>query len=161
MFLVPGDSQGLTHSRPAECDSRQAIQARPDHPYRVVSPSRGFPVDMHQVAPTSDLFSTRFNNKLAQFVSPLASSRSPGLGSRCSQPFMGESGPICLPTGSLLEESGGEAAGEPMQETHSDCSNVQHALAWGLSDHLEPDPCVCPICPTCLSITLLTEICQT
>ena len=27
-----GDSQSPTHSRPAECSSRQAIQARPDHP---------------------------------------------------------------------------------------------------------------------------------
>ena len=41
-----GDPQGPTHSRPAECGSRQTILARPDHPDRVVSPSRGLPVDM-------------------------------------------------------------------------------------------------------------------
>ena len=45
-----GNSQGPIYSRPAECGSRQAIQARPDHPKRVVSLSRGLPVDMHQVA---------------------------------------------------------------------------------------------------------------
>ena len=54
MFQKTGDSQSLTHSRPAECDSRQAIQARPDHPNRVVSPSRGFPEGMQQVAPSSN-----------------------------------------------------------------------------------------------------------
>ena len=35
------DSQSPTHSRPAERGSRQVIQARPDHPDRVVPPSRG------------------------------------------------------------------------------------------------------------------------
>ena len=67
-FQETGDSQGPTHPRPAECGSRQAIQARPDHPGRVVTPSRGFLVNIQHVAPTSDLFATRFNNKLAQFV---------------------------------------------------------------------------------------------
>ena len=37
------NSKSPTHSRPAECGRRQAIQARPDHPNRVVSPSGGFP----------------------------------------------------------------------------------------------------------------------
>ena len=36
VFQKTGDSQSLTYSRPAECGSRQAIQARPDHPDRVV-----------------------------------------------------------------------------------------------------------------------------
>ena len=47
-------SQSSTHSRPAECGSRQAIQARLDHPDRMVSLSRVLPVDMQQVASTSD-----------------------------------------------------------------------------------------------------------
>ena len=45
-----GDSQSRTHTRPAECGSRRAIQARLDHPYRLVSPSRGLPINMQQVA---------------------------------------------------------------------------------------------------------------
>ena len=52
--LREGYSQGLRYSRLAECGSRQAFQARSEHSNRVVSPSRGFSVDMHQVAPTSD-----------------------------------------------------------------------------------------------------------
>ena len=42
-------SQSPTHSRPAECGHSQAIQARPDHPNRVVSPSGGLPSNMQQV----------------------------------------------------------------------------------------------------------------
>ena len=61
-----------THSRPAECGSGQAIQARPDHPNRVVSPSSGLPLNLEQVAPAQiDLFAMRFNNKLPLFVSPV------------------------------------------------------------------------------------------
>ena len=60
-----------THYRPAERGSGQAIQARPDHPNRVVSPSRGLPLNMQQVAPAQiDLFAMRFN-KLPLSVSPV------------------------------------------------------------------------------------------
>ena len=46
--------QGLTHSRLVKCDSRQAIKTGSDHPNRVVSPSRGLPSVMQQVAPPSN-----------------------------------------------------------------------------------------------------------
>ena len=63
------EPQIQTRSRLAECDSRQAIQARPDHSNRVVSPSKGRPVDMQRFhQPQIDLFAKRFNNKLPQFV---------------------------------------------------------------------------------------------
>ena len=44
------NSESPTHSRPAERCSRQAIQARPEHPNGVVSTSRGFSNNMWQVA---------------------------------------------------------------------------------------------------------------
>ena len=72
VFQETGYSQGPAHSRPAECGSRQAIQAGSDHPHRVVLPSRGLPVYMHQVAPTPNRpFVARFNNQLLLFVSPV------------------------------------------------------------------------------------------
>ena len=37
VYQETSNSQSPTHPRPAECGSRQAIQARPDHPNRVVS----------------------------------------------------------------------------------------------------------------------------
>ena len=118
------------------CGNRQAIQARPDHPNRVVSPSSGFPVDMHQVAPTRDVFITRFNSKLPH----VTSSRLPSLGIRCTQSTLGEPGPIRLPTNSHSGQSG-ETKELPMQENHPDCPRVaQHALVLRSGRHVKPDP---------------------
>ena len=51
------------------------------------------------------------------------------------------SGSICFPTISHIGQSGGEVAGLPMQENHSDCSRVaQHALVLGSSGHAQPNP---------------------
>ena len=84
--------------------------------------------------PQVDLFATRLN-KLPHFV--------PSLGSGCTQSALGGSGPICLPTGSHLGQSGGEVAGLPMQEKYCDCSRVaQHALVLGPSGHVKSDPSV-------------------
>ena len=74
LFQETSDSKSPTHSRPAECGSRQAIHARPDHPDRVVSPSRVFlTICSRWHRPKIDLFATRFNNKLpvCVFVSPV------------------------------------------------------------------------------------------
>ena len=48
------DPQSPPHSRPLKCGSGQAIQTRPDHSDRMVSPPRGFSSDLQQVAPSSD-----------------------------------------------------------------------------------------------------------
>ena len=45
----------------------------------------------------------------------LTSSGTPGMGSGCTQPVMGGSGPLCLPTSSHLGHSGGEVTGLHMQ----------------------------------------------
>ena len=56
---------------------------------------------------------------------------------------MGRSGPICLTTSSHLDQSGGEVAGLPMQQVHSDCTRVaQHALVLGSSGIVQSDPLV-------------------
>ena len=46
-----GNSQSKSHPRPAECDSRQAIQTWPGHSNGVVPSPRGFPRYMLPVAP--------------------------------------------------------------------------------------------------------------
>ena len=61
--------------------------------------------------PQVDLFATRFN-KLLQ--TPWFA------GNGCTQSVLGGSGSTCLPIGCLLRESGGEVAGLPMQQDHSD-----------------------------------------
>ena len=73
----------------------------------------------------------------------VTSSRPPGLGSGCTQPVLGKSGPICLPTSSHLGQSGGEVTGLPLQQDHSDCTRVgQHALVLGSSGNVQSDPSV-------------------
>ena len=65
------------------------------------------------------------------------------MGSGCTQPVLGGSGPICLPTSSHLGQSGGEVAGLPMQQNNSDCIRLaQHALVLGPSGHVQSDPTV-------------------
>ena len=62
----------------------------------------------------------------------LTGTGSPGHCSGHPQPAMGGSGRLCFPTSSHLGQSGGEVAGLPMQENHSDCAGVaQHALVLG------------------------------
>ena len=71
----------------------------------------------------------------------VTSTGSPGLSSGCTQSAMGGSGRIRFPTSSHIGQSGGEVAGLPMQENHSDCSGVaQHALVLGSSGHVQPNP---------------------
>ena len=109
VFQKTSDSQSPTHSRPAEHGSRQAIQAGPDHPNGVVSPSRGLPSNMQQVAPAQI---RPFRHKVQQQVASVCvtDTGSPGLSSGCTQPIIGGSGRICLPTSSHFGQSGGEVA---------------------------------------------------
>ena len=138
VYQTSSNSQSPTHSRPAECGSRQAIPFRSDHSNRMVPPSRGFPNYMQQVAPAPD---RSICHEVQQVTSVcVTSTGSLSSSSGCTQCPMGGSGRICLPTSSHLGQSG-EVAGLPMQENHSDCSGVaQHALVLGPSDHVQSDP---------------------
>ena len=130
--------EGLTRSIPAECGSKQTIQVRPDHSERVVSPSRGLPVDMHQVAPSLD---RPVCNDVQQVTSVCVTSfMLPSLGSRCTQSALGGPGPICLSTSSHSGQSGGEAKALPLQENHSNYARfAQHALVLGSNGHIQPN----------------------
>ena len=69
-------------------------------------------------------------------------SRSPGMGSGCTQPVMGRSEPICLPTSSHRGQSG-EVAGLPLQQDHPDSTRVaQNALVLGSSGNVQSHPLV-------------------
>ena len=134
------DFKGPTHPRPTECGGRQAIQTRPDHPDRMVPPSRDFSDNMQQVAPTTD---RPFCYEVQQQVTSVCvtSAGSPGHCSRLTQSAMGGSGRICLPTSSHLGQSGGEAAKLPLQKIDSYCPGMaQHALVLEPSGNVQPDP---------------------
>ena len=137
-----GDPQGSSYPRPAERDSRQAIQTWPDHSNRVVTSSSSVPGCMLKVAPaTSGPVCHQIQQQTATVC--VTGARPPGLGSGCTQPLLGGPGPIRLPTGSHLGQSGGEASGLPLQQNNSDCSRMaQHALVLGPGGNIKPDPTV-------------------
>ena len=140
VYQTSSNSKSPTYPRAAQCGSRQAIQTGPDHSNRMVPPSRGFPSYMQQVATTSD---RSICHEVQQQVTSVRVTSTGLLGSSggCTQSAMGESGRIRLPTSGHLGQSGGEVAGLPLQENHSDCSGVaQHALVLGSSDHVQSDP---------------------
>ena len=91
----------MSHPRPAERDSRQAIQTWPDHSNRVVTSSRSVPSCMLPVAPaTSGPVCHQVQQQTATVC--VTGPRSPGMGSGCTQPLLGGPGPICLSTSSHL-----------------------------------------------------------
>ena len=71
VYQSSGNTKSPTHPRPSKCDSGQVGS---DHPNRIVSPSGSLSKVVQKMAPTSDLFATRFNHKLPQFVSPVPDS---------------------------------------------------------------------------------------
>ena len=142
MHQETGNSQGTSHPRPAERDSRQAIQTWPDHPNRVVPSPRSVSSYMLPVVPASSGLVCHQIQKQTPTVC-ITGFRPPGLGSGCTQPVLGKSGPICLPTSSHLGQSGGEVTGLPMQQDHSDRPRVaQHALVLGSGGNVQSDPSV-------------------
>ena len=91
--------------------------------------------------PQVDLFATRFNNKLPQFVSPVPDPQAWAVDA-LSLSWEGLD-PYRLPTSSHLGQSGGEVTGLPLQQNNSDCSRVaQHALVLGPGGNVKPDPTV-------------------
>ena len=137
-----GNSQGTSHPRPAEHDSRQAIQTWPDHSNRVVPSPRSVSSYMLPVAPApSGLVCHQIQQQTSTVC--VTGPRPPSLGSGCTQPVLGKSGPICLPTSSHLGQSGGEVTGLPLQQDHSDGTRVaQHALVLGSGGNVQSDPSV-------------------
>ena len=135
-----GNPQGTSHPRPAERDSRQAIQTWPDHSNRVVTSSSSIPSCMRKVAPAK---SGPVCHQVQQQTTSVCvtGARPPGLGSGCTQSLLGVPGPIRLPTGSHLGQSGGEAPGLPLQQNNPDCPGVApHALVLGPGSNVKPDP---------------------
>ena len=138
VYQPPGNAKSPTHPRPSKCDSGQVIQAGSNHPDRMVSPSGSFSKVVQKMALTSPIC----HEVQPQVTSICVSSAGlPSCSSGCPHSHLGRSGCICLPTDRHIGQSGGEIAGFPVQETHSDCTGVaQHALVLGFGDHVKSDP---------------------
>ena len=142
VYQTAGNPRGSSHPWPAECDSRQAIQTWPDHSNRVVTSSRSVPSYMLPVAPAP---SGSVCHQIQQQIATVwvTGPRPPGMGSGCTQPLLGGTGPIRLSTSSHLGQSGGEVTGLPLQQNNSDCPRVaQHALVLGSSGNVQSNPTV-------------------
>ena len=101
VYQETSNSQSMSHPRPAERDSRQAIQTWPDHSDRVVPSPRSIPSYMLPVAPApGGPVCHQIQQQTATVC--VAGPRLPGIGSGCTQPVLGGPGPICLPTSSHL-----------------------------------------------------------
>ena len=142
VYQTAGNPQGTSHPRPAERDSRQAIQTWPDHSNRVVTSCRSIPSYMLPVAPTPG---GPVCHQIQQQTATVCVTgfRPPHMGSGCTQPLLGGPGPIHLSTSSHLGQSGGEVTGLPLQQNNSDCPRVaQHALVLGSSGNVQSNPTV-------------------
>ena len=142
VYQAAGNPQGTSHPRPAERDSRQAIQTWPDHSNRVVTSSRSVPSCMLPVASAS---SGPVCHQVQQQTPTVCVTgpRPPGMGSGRTQPFLGGPGPIRLSTCSHFGPSGGKVTGLPLQQDNTDCTRVaQHALVLGPSGNVQSDPTV-------------------
>ena len=141
-YQTAGNPQGTSHPRPAERDSRQAIQTCPDHSNRVVTSSRSVQSYMLPVAPASSGPVCHQVQQQTPTVS-VTGPRRQGMGSGRTQPFLGGPGPIRLPTFSHLGQSGGEVTGLPLQQDNTYCPRVaQHALVLGSGGNVQSDPTV-------------------
>ena len=140
VYQPSGHTKSPTHPRPSKCDSRQVIQTGSDHPDRMVSPSGSLSKVVQKMAPTSD-------RSICHEVQPqvtsvcVSSTGLPSCSSGRPHSALGRSGCICLPTDRHIGQSGGETAGFPVQETHSDSPGVaKHALVLGFGHHVQSGP---------------------
>ena len=145
-----GNPQSSTYSRLSERDSRQIIQTGTNHSNRMVPQPGDLPSNMQPVVHSP---SGPVCHKVQQAPTfCLTGPRPPGLGSGCSQPFLGGTRPVCLPTNSHLGQSGGEVTGLPLQQDHSDCPRVaQHALVLGSGGYVQSVPLCLPNIPNLVS----------
>ena len=108
----------------------------------MIPQSRGLPSNMQSVAQAQSGPICHQVQQQAPTVC-LTGPRPPGIGSGCSHPVMGRPGPIRLPTGSHLGQSGGEVVRLPVQQSDTDCTRVaKHALVLGSGSYVQSDPSV-------------------
>ena len=134
VFPAAGNPESPSHSRPAKCNSRQAIPSGSDHSDRVVPPAGSF----------SD-FMPKVDRSIRYEVQPqaapvcISSTGLPSGSSGRSHSAMGGPGCLCLPTNSHIGQSSGKVNTLPVQENHSDCPGLaQHGLDLGLGEHVQP-----------------------
>ena len=138
VFPAAGNLKSPSHSRPAKCNSGQAIPSGSDHSDRVVPSDRSVSDLMPKVAPTSDR-PIRYEVQPQAAPVCISSTGLPSGSSGCPHSVMGGPGCLCLPANSHIGQSSGKVNTLPVQENHSDCPGLaQHGLVLGLGEHVQP-----------------------
>ena len=137
-----GNSQGMSHARSAERDSRQAIQTWSDHSDGVVPSPRGVQ-RLYAPGATSHKWTCLPPGSTTNYHSLSHRFQTPRLGQWMHSACLGKIW-IHMP---FHQEpswaSGGEVTGLPVQQDHSGCTRVvQHALVLGSSGNVQSDPSV-------------------
>ena len=124
-------SEGSTHSRPLECNSRQAVQTQPGNPDRVVPLSAGVRSLVLEMRPAT----RRPVCNPVQSQTPQVCITGTGfnsLGSRRHESATGEPGFLCLPSSLPTQPGDLKSDGSRLTQNDSNCSRVtQHALVLG------------------------------
>ena len=141
-FLVQwqaDSSKGQAHSGKVECDSRQTIQEQAGNSDRVVPPAESLRPPMCQVAHSSCRpVCHKVQSQTTQVC--VSSARSTGMEGRCSQPELGESGCLCIP--SCISSGQGRLQDHRSRSSQvgPHCSRVaQHALVLGSGQYVCSD----------------------
>ena len=137
-----GGSEGQAHPWPSECDCRQVVSAGTSHSDGVVPASRGLQPPGSNLAPAT---SGHVCNKVQSQATPIRvpSIGSQCLGSGCADSFLGKPGYVCISPSVVTRKSGQQTSRSPLQESdHNSPGLAQHAMVWGSSGTIIPDPTV-------------------
>ena len=146
VYQTAGNPQGTSHPRPAERDSRQAIQTWPDHSNRVVTSSRSVPSYMLLVAPAP---SGPVCHQVQQQTATVCVTGPPDPQAWAVDALSlswEDLDPYAFPPAAILGKVVEKLQDYPCNRIiliGSDCPRVaQHALVLGSSGNVQPNPTV-------------------
>ena len=133
--------ESTSHPGPTQCDSQQTVQTSAGHSDRMIPAPGGLCSDLSQVAPSqSGLVRDQVQLQAASVRVP--SRRCKSLGSGCSEPILGESGPVCVPPNSSPDKRGHQGSQSSVSKSKDDSHSsglAKHALVLGSGGVIVPD----------------------
>ena len=141
-FLVQSQGslpESTAHSGPAQCDSRQTVPSPSGHSNGMVPSPRSIQSDLSQVAPSQ---TGPVCDKVQLQTTPVCfpSPRLQGVGCGCLKPILGQSGSVCLSSGSSVDKYPDQSSQSSLQEDDNSSSGVaQHALVLGPGGNVLPN----------------------
>ena len=132
-------SESTAHRGPAQCDSRQTVPSPSGHSNGMVPSPGSIQSDLSQVAPSQ---TGPVCDKVQLQATPVCvpSPRSQDMGCGCLKPILGQSGSVCLSSGSSVDKYPDQSSQSSLQEDDNSSSGVaQHALVLGPGGNVLPN----------------------